>query len=71
LTTEEIIINFFEGKCDAQDVAIAYARLKEDPAILEAYLGEKEWEEFQPVHVLSPETSRKLWNGIKKNTNPA
>jgi ferric-dicitrate binding protein FerR (iron transport regulator) len=59
-----------EGKCDARDVAMVYAWLKENPAKLEAYIGEEEWEEFQPVQVLSPEISGKLWNGIKKNTNP-
>ena len=70
MTTEEIIINFFEGKCDAQDVAIVYAWLKENPAKLDAYIAEQEWEDFQPAGVLSSEISGKLWNGIKKN-NPS
>ena len=34
-------------------------------------LGEEEWENFQPAHVLSPDISDKLWNGIDKNaTSP-
>lgn len=69
MTTEEIITSFLQGKCDAGDVAIVYAWLKDNPAQLEACIGEKEWEEFQPVQALSPEISGKLWDGIKKNTS--
>jgi transmembrane sensor len=68
LITEEIIINFFEGKCDARDAAIVHAWLNENPAKLKEYLGVKEWEDFQPPYVLSPDTSGKLWNSINKNT---
>ena len=32
-------------------------------------MGEEEWESFQPVHVLSPNISGKIWNNITKNTN--
>jgi len=35
---------------------------------LKEYIGEEEWEEFQPPHSLSPELSGKLWDGINKNT---
>ena len=31
-------------------------------------MGEEEWEKFQTTHVLSPDKSGKLWNGIHKNT---
>ena len=31
-------------------------------------MGEEEWEKFQAAHVLSPDISGKLWNGIHKNT---
>jgi len=70
LITEQTIINFLEGKCDARDAAIVYTWLKENPTKLEEHFRE-EWEDFQPVQVLSPEISGKLWDGIKKNTNPA
>ena len=69
MITEELILNFFEGKCDAQDAAIVHAWLKENPAKLKEYIGMKEWEEFQPDHLLSPDLSGKLWNGINKNTS--
>src|ERR1700735_1332737 len=36
---------------------------------LNEYIGEEEWEDFQPDQVLSPELSGKLWNSIKKNTS--
>ena len=69
--TEEIIVKFFEGKCDARDIAIVEAWLSENPARLKEYIGEKEWEDFQPPHVLSTDISGKLWNGISKNaTSP-
>jgi transmembrane sensor len=68
LITEEIIIKFFEGKCDARDVAIVQAWLNENPAKLKEYIGLEEWEDFQPAHVLSPDISGKLWNNINKNT---
>lgn len=68
MITEEIIINYFEGKCDAQDVAIVHAWLKENPTKLKEYIGVEEWENFQPAHALSPDISAKLWDGIKKNT---
>jgi len=72
LTTEEkIIINYFEGKCNARDGAIIYEWLQENPAELEAYLGEQEWDDFEPARVLSPEISGKLWSGIKKNNTPS
>lgn len=32
-------------------------------------MGEEEWEAFQPAHVLSPDISGKLWDGINKNTS--
>ena len=35
---------------------------------MKEYIGEEEWEEFQPPHSLSPELSGKLWDGINKNT---
>jgi len=69
LITEEIIINFFEGKCDARDAAIVQAWLKENPAKLKEYIGVEEWEDFQPPHVLSPDVSGRLWGNIHKNTN--
>lgn len=68
MTTEEIIINFFEGKCDAQDAAIVHAWFNENPAKLKEYIGEEEWDDFQPAHVLSPDISGKLWTSINKNT---
>jgi ferric-dicitrate binding protein FerR (iron transport regulator) len=71
LITEEIIINFFEGKCDARDAAIVYAWLKENPAKLREYIGVEEWEAFQPAHVLSPDISGRLWNNINKSNTPA
>ena len=39
---------------------------------LNEYIGEEEWEDFQPDKVLSPELSGKIWNNINKNsTSPA
>ncbi len=35
---------------------------------LNEHIGEEEWEDFQPAHVLSPDISGKLWNNINKNT---
>jgi ferric-dicitrate binding protein FerR (iron transport regulator) len=66
LITEEIIQNFFEGKCDARDAAIVHAWLHENPAKLKEYMGEEEWKDFQPPVVLSPELSGKLWQSIAK-----
>ena len=68
MTTEEIIANFFEGKCDARDIAIVQALLKENPDILKEYIAAEEWENFQPAHDLERDISGKLWNGIHKNT---
>ena len=68
MITEEIIIKFFEGKCDVRDVAIVHAWLNENPAKLKEYIGLEEWEDFQPAHVLSPDISGKLWNNISKKT---
>ena len=67
MITEEIIIKFFEGKCDAREVAIVEAWLKENPAKLKEYIGVEEWEDFKPAHFLSPAISGKLWNNINKN----
>ncbi|HTI08134.1 MAG TPA: FecR family protein [Puia sp.] len=67
MITEEIILKFFEGKCDAREVAIMEAWLEENPAKLKEYIGVDEWERFQPAHVLSPELSGKLWNNINRN----
>ena len=71
LITKQIIVNFFEGKCDARDVAIVQAWLKENPARLKEYIGAEEWERFQPARMLSPEVSENIWNNIAKNTTPA
>jgi ferric-dicitrate binding protein FerR (iron transport regulator) len=60
-------VNFFEGKCDARELAMVQAWLNENPARLKEYIGMEEWENFQPAHALSPEISGKLWNNIKKN----
>ena len=38
---------------------------------LKEFIGEEEWEEFQPPHSLSPDISGKLWEGINKNTASA
>lgn len=70
MITEELIVNFFEGKCNAQDVAIVLAWIKENPAGLKKYIGEQEWENFQSAQALSPEVSGKLWNNIHKNAAP-
>ena len=68
MITEEIIVKFFEGKCDARDAAMVLAWFNANPAKLKEYIGEEEWENFQPAHVLSPEISGRLWNNINKNT---
>ncbi|WP_188938153.1 FecR domain-containing protein [Puia dinghuensis] len=68
MITKEIITNFFEGKCDAGEVAIVQAWLAENPAKLKEYIGAEEWEDFQPDRVLAPDISDKLWNNIDKNT---
>ena len=68
MITKEIIINFFEGKCDARDAAIVQAWLSENQAKLKEYIGEEEWDDFQPAHVLSPDISGKMWNSINKNS---
>ncbi|MHA4809063.1 FecR family protein [Flavitalea flava] len=67
MITEEIIISFFEGKCDARDAAMVHAWLSENPAKLKEYIGVEEWDDFQPAHDLSPDKSGKLWNSIYKN----
>ena len=36
---------------------------------MKEYIGEDEWEGFQPDDVLSPEISGKLWSNINKNTS--
>lgn len=69
MITEEIIIKFFEGKCDAQEAAIVHAWLVENPATLKEYMGVEEWENFQPAHVLSPDISSQIWNRVNKNTS--
>lgn len=69
MITEEIIINFFEGKCDPRDAAIVQEWLKENPAKLKEYLGVDEWEKFQPAHALSPDITDRLWNNINKNNS--
>jgi transmembrane sensor len=40
----------------------------EDIKKLKECMGEEEWEKFQTAHVLSPDKSGKLWNGIHKNS---
>jgi transmembrane sensor len=40
----------------------------EDINKLKECMGEEEWEKFQAAHVLSPDVSGKLWNGIHKNS---
>jgi transmembrane sensor len=35
---------------------------------LKEFIGQEEWEGFQPDQVLSPDISGKLWNNINKNT---
>jgi transmembrane sensor len=70
LITRELIIKFFEGRCDAREAAMVHAWLIENPTILKEYMGMEEWENFQPAHVLSPDKSGKLWNNINKNTAP-
>jgi ferric-dicitrate binding protein FerR (iron transport regulator) len=70
LITEETIKKFFEGKCDGREAAIVQAWLRENPARLTEYLGQEEWEDFQPAQVLSPAISGKLWNGINKTRSP-
>jgi len=37
--------------------------------VIEEHIGEEEWEDFQPTHVLSPDISGKIWNRIDKNTS--
>lgn len=37
-----------------------------DPTKIKEYIGEEEWENFQPNDVLSGDISDKLWNGIDK-----
>ena len=72
MITEEIIIKFFEGKCDARDAAMVQAWLNENPAKLKEYIGVEEWEDFRSTHVLSPDISGKIWNNINKtSTSPA
>lgn len=66
MITEEIIANFFEGKCDAREAAMVHEWLRENPAKLKEYMGVEEWEDFQPARVLSPDISGKLWKGISK-----
>lgn len=66
MITEDLIVNFFEGKCDAREVAIVQAWLNENPVEAKKYIGEEEWENFQHTHVLSTEISGKLWNNIEK-----
>lgn len=72
MITEDLIVNFLEGKCDARDIAIVQAWFNENPAEVKKYLGEEEWENFQSTHVLSPEISGRLWNNVnKEGTSPA
>ena len=37
--------------------------------VIEEHIGEEEWEDFQPTHVLSPDISGKIWTRINKNTS--
>lgn len=67
MITKALIINFFEGKCDAREAAIVQTWLSENPDKLKDYLAVEEWEEFQPAEALSPGVSARLWNNIKKN----
>ena len=69
MITEENIINYFEGKCSAQDAAIVEAWFRENPAKLKEYIGEDEWEGFQPAHALPADVSGRLWGNVKQNAS--
>lgn len=68
LITEELIQQFFEGRCDDRDKAIVEAFFRDNPGKLKEYMGADEWEEFQPSGALDVQTSGKLWKDIQKNT---
>lgn len=58
--TDELLNNFFQDKCSAEEAAVILAYLNENPSIVNNYLNESEWHNFETNGKLHPVISEKI-----------
>lgn len=65
IISRELIDKFFEKRCTAEEAAQVSDYLKNNPAVLEEYLAEKEWDEASASTVMPEAFWEEAWKGIR------
>ena len=66
--TDQLIERFFQDQCNAAEVEAVIAYLNEHPDIVEQYIGEADWSDFQQMNRLHPVVSEKMLSTIRQST---
>ena len=66
--TGQLIEQFFQDQCSAAEVEAVIAYLNEHPDIVEQYIGEADWSDFQHTNRLHPVVSEKMLSTIRQAT---
>jgi transmembrane sensor len=69
--TEAQIERYFNNECDAKERQAISDYFIRHPELLEKYLTEQSWENFEPDHALQQEHSKKILSAIRTNTYAA
>ncbi|MEJ8820188.1 FecR family protein [Lacibacter sp. H407] len=66
--TDQLIEQFFQDQCNASEVEAVIAYLNEHPGVVEQYIGEADWSDFQQMNRLHPVVSEKMLSTIRQST---
>lgn len=70
IIAEELILRFFQGKCNREEAAVVLAYFEQYPAAAEQYMGKAEWNKMMELSVvnLSEERQKRMLSKIRSAT---
>ena len=64
MISSQLIEKFFRNECTAEEGQLVWAYLKDHPEVLNEFLSEEEWEQFQTSQFLDGEISERIHAGV-------
>jgi transmembrane sensor len=64
MISSQLIEKFFRNECTAEERQLVWTYLKDHPEVLNEFLNEEEWEQFQTSQFLDEEISERIHAGV-------
>ncbi|MEO8405396.1 MAG: FecR domain-containing protein [Chitinophagaceae bacterium] len=64
MVSDQLIEKYFRNECNSEERQLVWAYLRDHPEVLNHFLSEEEWEQFQTSQLLDREVSERMGAGV-------